>query len=109
MEIVWNAPEIIYCGPVPGGVHRQVEWMVPADMAILQLLAAPKPVELSPGNIAQNTGYSREHVSKRCRTLVAHGLLAVEENGDPFFSVTELGQQVADREVGADALIEDDG
>lgn len=85
-------------------VHRNVDWMVPADMAILRLLAAPKPLQLSPGNIAQNTGYSREHVSNRCRTLLDHRLLEVEENGDPFFSVTELGQQVVDQEVSPDVL-----
>ena len=80
-------------------MYNQVEWMVAADMAILRLLAAPKPIALSPGNIAHNTGFSRSHISRRCRTLTDHGLLAVEENGDPFFSVTELGQRVVDQEV----------
>lgn len=80
-------------------MYNQVEWMVGADMAILRLLAAPKPLALSPGNIAHNTGFSRSHISRRCRTLTKHGLLAVEENGDPFFSITELGQRVVDQEV----------
>ena len=88
-------------------MYGQVEWMVAADMAILRLLAAPKPLELSPGNIARNTGYSRGHVSRRCRVLVDHDLLRVEENGDPFFAVTDLGQRVVDQEI-APAELEDD-
>lgn len=83
--------------------------MVPADTAILQLLAAPKPLALSPGNIAKNTGYSREHVSNRCRTMLEYGLVTVDKNGDPFYSVTELGQQVADQAISADALTASDG
>ncbi len=85
-------------------MYNQVEWMVAADIAILRLLAAPKPLALSPGNIAHNTGFSRSHISRRCRTLTDHGLLSVEENGDPFFSVTELGQQVVDQEVTPEEL-----
>ena len=81
------------------GVYSRVDWMMPVDMAILGLLAPPKPLQLTPGNIAVNIEYSRGHVSTRCRVLVDHGLLEVEENGDPYFSITELGQRVLDREV----------
>lgn len=77
----------------------RVDWMMPVDQAILQLLASPKPLKLSPNNIAANIGYSRSHVSRRCRLLVDHGLLDVEENGDPFFLVTDLGQDVVDGRV----------
>jgi DNA-binding IclR family transcriptional regulator len=80
-------------------MYNQVDWMVAADMTILRLLASPKPLELSPGNIAHNTGFSRSHISRRCRMLEEHGLLEVEENGDPFFSITDLGQRVVNREV----------
>ena len=77
-------------------MYRRVDWMMPVDMAILQLLSSPKPLELTPSNIARNIEYSRGHVSNRCRVLVDHALLEVAENGNPYFSVTELGQQVAD-------------
>lgn len=80
-------------------MHREVEWMTPADLAILRLLAAPKPLALSPGDITKNTGYSRGHISRRVHVLVDHGLLQKEENGNPFFSITDLGQQVVDQEV----------
>lgn len=80
-------------------MYGRVDWMMPVDQAILQLLAAPKPLRLSPNNIAANTGYSRSHVSRRCQVLVDHGLLEVERNGDPFFSVSELGQNAVDGQV----------
>ena len=87
-------------------MYSRVDWMMPVDMAILGLLAPPKPLKLTPGNIAVNIEYSRGHVSKRCRVLVDNGLLSVEENGDPYFSITDLGRQVVDREVDPSVLQE---
>lgn len=77
-------------------VHRDVDWLTRADIAILKLLAAPQRLELSAGNIAHNIQYSRAHVSTRCSELVQRGLLERVENGDPFYAVTDLGQAVAE-------------
>lgn len=80
-------------------MHREVDWLTRADIAILELLAAPKPLQLSVSNIAHNAEYSRVHVSNRCAELVERGLLERVENGNPLYGVTELGQRVADREA----------
>ena len=63
-----------------GGMHRRVEWMVPADTSILRFMAAVtdergNPAIQTPKTIALNTGYSNRHVAKRCRTLSDYGLL----------------------------------
>lgn len=70
-----------------------------SDIEILKLLASPKPLELTVSNIAHNAGYSRVHVSNRCKEMVDHGLLRRVDNGNPKYSVTALGQVVADREA----------
>ncbi len=63
-----------------GGMHKQVEWMVPADSAIMRYMDAAVDATgnraiQTPNTIALNTGYSNRHVSSRCMTLADHGLL----------------------------------
>lgn len=73
----------------------RIEWLKPVHMAILNLLSPPKRLALTPANIAKNIEYSDGYVADQCRFLVNKGLLAVEKNGDPFYSTTALGERVA--------------
>ena len=81
--------------------------MKAADQAILQLLGPPKPLELTPSNIARNTGLSRGYTSNRLSVLVDHGLVEVdeEEGSHPFYSLSEQGEEVLAGEVTADDLM----
>lgn len=92
--------------PNADDMYGRVEWMVPADEAILRLLAAPKKLELTPGDIAHNIGYGRGHVQERLGELTDHGLVVrqKQEGKTSRYGVTELGQGVVDQEVTADEL-----
>lgn len=48
-------------------------------------------MELTPNNIARNTGYSQSYTSDRLQILVEHDFLKVDRNGDPFYTLTERG------------------
>jgi DNA-binding IclR family transcriptional regulator len=88
-------------------MYRRVDWMVPADDAILRLLGPPKPLELRSGSIARNTGLSRRHVSSRCSSLVDRGLLEKDDDGThPYYSVTDLGRQYVEQQLEPDDLLE---
>ncbi|MFP8957156.1 winged helix-turn-helix domain-containing protein [Natrialbaceae archaeon A-CW3] len=80
--------------------------MKAADQAILQLLGSPKPLELTAGNIARNTGLSRGYTSGRLSVLVDHGLVEVdeEEGSHPFYSLSEKGKAYLAGELEADDL-----
>lgn len=54
-----------------------------------------------------NIEYSDGYVADQCRFLVERGLLHVERNGDPFYSTTELGEQLAAGEIEPEDLLED--
>ena len=87
--------------------HRQVSWMVPADMVFLEFLAAARtahgePSVQTPTTIAINTGYSNRHASARCIELVDRGL--VERVDEGKYRLTELGERAAAGTMGFDEL-----
>jgi predicted transcriptional regulator len=78
----------------------RVSWLVAADDAILGLLGTPQQIELSPADIAHNTGYTSGHIQDRLAILVDAGLAKkIEVEGSyPRYTTTELGEQyVADQ------------
>jgi len=83
-----------------GGMHRRVEWMVPADSSILRFMDAVtdergNPAIQTPKTISLNTGYSNKHVANRCRTLADHGLLErVEDKAQ--YRITDKGHALLD-------------
>lgn len=83
----------------------RIPWLKPVHMAILNLLSPPKRLALTPANIAHNIEYSDGYVADQCRFLVERGLLEVTRNGDPFYSVTDLGERVAAGEIEAEELL----
>lgn len=86
-------------------MYRRVEWMKAVDHAILSLLGGSQKLELTPNNIAQNIGYNNEYVGKRCKLLAEHGLLNRETyDSDPFYSVTERGEEYLAGDLGASEL-----
>lgn len=84
----------------------RIPWLKPVHIAILNLLSPPKRLALTPSNIAKNIEYSDGYVADQCRFLVDRGLLKVERNGDPFYSTTELGEQLAVGEIEPEELME---
>lgn len=80
--------------------------MKAADQAILQLLGPPKPLELTPSNIARNTGLSRGYTSNRLRVLVDNDLVEVDEQegSHPFYSLSDRGEQLVEGKLDADDL-----
>lgn len=84
-------------------MYGRVYWMKPADWAIIRLLYE-SGLELSPSNISQNTGYTRSWVRNRTKEMVERGVLAVDENGHPFYSLTELGEQIATEGIKGDEV-----
>lgn len=86
----------------------RIPWLKPVHMAILNLLSPPKRLALTPSNIAKNIEYSDGYVADQCRFLVERGLLSVERNGDPYYSATELGEQLAAGEIEPEELLEDE-
>lgn len=69
--------------------------MKAADQAILQLLGPPRRLELTPGNIARNTGLSRGYTSTRLRSLVDNDLVEVDEaeGSHPFYRISDQGER----------------
>ncbi|WP_394348010.1 winged helix-turn-helix domain-containing protein [Natronorubrum halophilum] len=84
--------------------------MKAADQAILQLLGPPKSLELTPGNIARNTGLSRGYTSNRLGVLVDHDLVEVDEQdgSHPFYSLSDRGEQFLEGELEAADLESDE-
>ncbi|MFW5905292.1 MAG: hypothetical protein ACOCUO_00415 [archaeon] len=78
-------------------MFKRVSWMKPVDSAILSVLEPG--YWMSPNNISKNSGYQNRYVGTRCQELHRRGLLEREANGDPFYRLTELGQQVSKREL----------
>lgn len=83
---------------------EQVDWMNPADFTIIRLL--DRDLALSPNNIAFNTSLNRKYVARRCRELHKRGVLAKSGNGDPFYTLTELGRRAAADDVSASEFSE---
>lgn len=62
-----------------------------SEKAILRLLKE-SGLELTPSNIAKNTGYSAGYIRQECKRLEAEGLLQTEnEAGHPFYAITDKG------------------
>ncbi|MFC6954763.1 winged helix-turn-helix domain-containing protein [Halorubellus litoreus] len=91
-------------------MYRKVDWMKAADQSILQLLGSPRKLELTPSNIARNTGLSRGYTSERLSALVKHGLVEVdEESGShPYYAITKLGEDVLEGSVDPTELSSED-
>lgn len=89
------------------GMHRRVEWMVPADESVLRFLEGLKdyrddPAIQTPKSIARNVPYSRNHVGNRCRTLADHGLL--EKTGKGEYRLTTKGESLLDGGLSPESL-----
>lgn len=87
--------------------HRQVSWMVPADMVFLEFLYAARtahgePSIQTPKTIARNTGYSNRHASARCLELADRGLVEQLDEGE--YRLTDLGEDVVEGDVPFDEL-----
>ena len=88
-------------------MHREVEWMAPADEYIIEFLHACRcandnPAKQTPKTVGLNTAYSRTHAGTRCLELSKRGLVERHERG--VYSLTELGEQFAAGELTADDL-----
>lgn len=90
-------------------MYRRVDWMKAADQSILQLLAPPKKLELTPSNVARNVGLSRGYTSERLTTLEEHGLVEADrEAGHPYYSITKRGQDFLGGELTVEELEKSD-
>lgn len=91
-------------------MHREVDWLVPADKYILEFLtscsATRGRTRLGPQAIALNLPYGRKHVSNRCRDLAEHGLLEREKRG--VYRITDRGEAFLARELSPEDLREAD-
>lgn len=87
-------------------MYRRVNWMVAADQSILQLLGTPRKLELTTGNIARNTGLSRQHVTRRLQILVEAGLLEKDdqEGSAPYYSISDRREQFLASEISPEEL-----
>ena len=88
-------------------MHRHVDWMVPADVSILEFLHSARtargdPAILTPKTMHLNTGYSREHCSARSGVLVNHGL--VEKLGHGEYRLTDRGEQLLEGDLDPEDL-----
>lgn len=79
----------------------RVWWMVPADDAILRLLAPPKALELITSEIARNTGYSRAHVRNRVGILADAGMVEKMEDPEtlPHYRATKQGERFVEGKI----------
>lgn len=89
-------------------MHKRVDWMVGADPPILEFLHSARdaygdPAIQSPGTIAQNTGFSADHIGNRLRNeLMDHGL--VERTSHGYYRLTEKGEDLMEGEIRPDSL-----
>lgn len=89
-------------------MYRRVDWMVAADQSILQLLGPPKKLELTTGNIARNTGLSRQHVTRRLKVLVDENIIEKddEQGSAPFYTISTKGEKLLAGEIAPEDLNE---
>jgi predicted transcriptional regulator len=92
-------------------MYTKVDWMKAADQSILTVLSPPKPLELTPSNIARNAGFSRGYTSGRLKELCERGLVTVDESGGshPYYSITERGIDVLNAQIPPEDLSEESG
>lgn len=91
-------------------MHRRVEWMVAADVLILEFLYASRdrrgnPSIQTPNTLHLNIGYSRQHISQRCKVLVEHGL--VEQLDQGRYRLTDRGEQLIENEIPLEVVNDD--
>lgn len=82
-------------------MRPRVSWMNHTDDRILELLDETGLV-LSPKVLAHNLEYDRSWVSRRLSGLKDANL--VEQQGRGLYSITSLGKQYLNGEVGAEQL-----
>ena len=83
-------------------MHREVDWMMRVDHYILECLGKCPELELTPSVVASNIDYSRSYVGNRIRDLVKTGL--VENRGDGYYQISEIGIQYVNNELSAEEL-----
>ena len=91
-----------------GGMHRRVEWMVPADTSILRYMHAAvdergNQAIQTPITISLNTGYSNRHVANRCQLLADHGLLERIDD-QAHYRITDKGVGLLEGDVDPEEL-----
>ncbi len=80
-------------GPNDSDMHRDVDWMTPADRIIIQELANVAPRWQKPSTIYLNIGYSRYHIANRLLELADHGLVERLDEDTPAYRITSRGEQ----------------
>lgn len=90
-------------------MHKRVDFMVAADPLVLEFLYNSRnrqgePSVQTPNTIHLNTGYSRQHVSERCRVLADHDL--VDQVGSGRYRLTERGELLLENEIAPEELNE---
>jgi hypothetical protein len=89
-------------------MHREVEWMAPADEYILGFLGAleykSSAVRIKPASIALNLPYSPNWIGQRCRALAEHALLNSAEGG---YWISDRGRAYLAGELGPEDLREE--
>ena len=74
------------------------------EKAILGLLKNAE-LELTPSNIARNTGYSGGYIRRECNRLSSLDLLEKDDTGsNPFYSITDRGRAYLSGELDAGDL-----
>ena len=86
-------------------VHREVDWMQPADNYILEWLS--RAGKQTPHTIGLNIAYSYETASHRCPVLAEHGLLDRVEGERGVYELSERGQRYLDGELSPEDLRDD--
>lgn len=97
-----------------GDVHRQIDWMVPADVTTLEFLYQLRDVRgrfviQTPNTISANTGYSRSHLSARLQVLADHDLVEQTDPDRARYRLSERGRQLLEGEISPDDLEEESG
>lgn len=91
------------------GMHRQVNWMVPADTSILHFLESSQTPQgnysyQTPKTIALNTGYSNRHIANRCRELADHAVIEAGERSS--YRLGGVGEALLQGDLSPDKLEE---
>ena len=79
--------------------------MTLADERILEYLS--EMGNHQPAQIAEEFGFHRKYIGKRCRILAKNGF--VENRGNGVYQITDLGRGYLSGEVDASKLDDDDG
>jgi DNA-binding transcriptional ArsR family regulator len=76
------------------------DWMMTADLYILDFFDQVE-ITLSPLVLAFELDYSRQYVSKRCRTLTGAGLLTLPRGEDShgLYALTDFGRRFLNDEL----------